>query len=320
VILYDRFPALERIPRAELCTLPSPVVRIDGLTDSAGFWVKRDDANAPTCGGNKVRSLEFLLGGLESGDTVVTVGGAGSTHVLSTAIHAARLGVRTVAVRWPHDMNPVADIVSRRIAELNPGNEIRRSTVLAILQARYYSATHSARFIPLGGATPLGILGHVNAALELAEQIRSNELPMPESVVLPLGSGGTVAGLVLGFAIAGLPITVVGARAGPRLFVNRIHVMNLVRRTSAFISRVTGERLPRVDSSRLRVVHDVYAGAYGRVLDRASGPADIFHAATGLTVDDTYSAKALVAAIDEARSAKGPVLFWLTFDARCLTN
>ena len=56
------------------------------------MWIKRDDLSAPAFGGNKARSLEFLLGGLGPGDMVLTVGGAGSTHILSTISHASGMG------------------------------------------------------------------------------------------------------------------------------------------------------------------------------------------------------------------------------------
>lgn len=318
--LFQRFPKLRAIPHTSLCTLPSPVHRLDGISPGADLWIKRDDLNAPLCGGNKVRSLEFLLGGLKPGQTVVTVGGAGSTHIMSTAIHANRLGVRTIGLRWVHDMNPVAESVSERIGGLMPGERVRKSAVLALLLARFQSFRKKARFIPIGGAVPLGILGHVNAALELASQIQNDEMPTPQRVVIPLGSGGTLAGLLLGFAIAGLPTEVVGARVGPRAFVNRRRVLALARRTGALIERATGGGLPPIDPHSLRIVQNVYGGAYGRPLDRAREAANILHSRTGIRLDDTYSAKAWVAALDECGTAKGPVLYWLTFDAKCLTN
>jgi D-cysteine desulfhydrase len=160
----------------------------------------------------------------------------------------------------------------------------------------------------------------VNAALELARQIENGEMPMPSRVVLPLGTGGTVAGMVLGFAIAGLPIVTVGARVGPRLFSNSRKVLSLASKTSRLITHLTGEPVPAVDSSKLRVVHHVYGGAYGRPLPRAGEAAKELHEATGIQLDETYSAKAWVAALDESRAAGGPVLFWLTFDASCLTS
>lgn len=316
--LLERLPALSSVPRVRLCRLPSPVECVR-LPDGREIWVKRDDLNAPLCGGNKARSLEFLLGGLHEGDTLVTSGGAGSTHVLSTAIHAGRLGLNVYATRWKHDMNPVATMVRDRVTTL-VGLAPGWSAPGALIRASWHSSRRRGRFIPVGGSTPLGALGHVNAGLELAAQVERGEMPVPDRIVVPLGSGGTTAGLLLGLAIAGLPTAVVGARVGPRLFVNRFSVMSLVRRTARFIASMTGEQLPVVNPAKLRIVHHVYAGGYGRPLAAASSPANILQTSAGITLDDTYSAKAWVAALDELRSAKGITLFWLTFDARCLTN
>jgi len=217
-------------------------------------------------------------------------------------------------------MNKVAESVSSSIEVMMPDSRVRQSSIVALTFARYRTWITRARYIPIGGSSPLGILGHVNAALELNEQIRAGILPMPEKIVLSLGSGGTTAGLLLGFAIAGLPIEIVGARVGPRAVVNRRRVLGLAKKTAAFIERLTGEKLPAVIPSNLRIVHDVYGGAYGRPLAEAEQAATILGEAARIRLDDTYSAKAWVAALAESRSARGPVLFWLTFDARCLTN
>ena len=316
--LFERFPSLKSVPRVSLCTLPSPVQKVE-LPGLDPLWIKRDDLNAPVSGGNKARSLEFLLGGLNEGDRVVTVGGAGSTHVLATTAHAARIGVTVESRRWTHDMNPAADIIARHVTD-RTARDPGRSAALALVTARLHAARSRTRFIPIGGSTPLGVLGHVNAALELASQIERGELPVPERVVVPLGSGGTTAGLLLGFAIAGVPTAVVGARVGPRLFVNRYAVLRLARATAAFIRLLSGTGVPPIDASRLHIAQHVYGGAYGRPLAAARDAANILQTAEGIGLDDTYSAKAWVAALDELRSGKGPVLFWLTFDARCLTN
>jgi len=323
--LLSRFPALRALPRAELGAFPSPVERLTGVAEGE-LWIKRDDLNAPVCGGNKVRALEFLLGGVRPGDSVVTVGGTGSTHVLCTAVHAARLGARTVAVRWPHDMNPVA----RAVAELAAREcaEVRSAWGAADGIARGYllSAARRVRgvrahWVPLGGSVPLGVLGHVNAALELAGQVAEGALPHPRRVVVPFGSGGTAAGLALGFAIAGLDTTLVAARVGPRIAVNRARLLRLARRTARLIERLTGAgagSLPR--PGRVEVAHQFYGGAYGRPLAAGEHAAAILHERAGLRVDATYGAKALAAALDSARAhaGDGPTLFWLTFDARVL--
>lgn len=317
--LVARFPALGELPRAQLCNLPSPIQSFPAR--ERDVWIKREDLNAPVCAGNKVRALEFLLGGLTEGDTVITTGGAGSTHVLATAAHASRLGVKTMACRWTHEMNPVANEVAAQILRAIPGSRVTWNPVFALAEARYHSSRKKIRYIPIGGTSPVGVLGHVNAALELSEQIASGEMPRPSSIVLPLGSGGTAAGLLLGLSIAGLTsIDVVGARVGPRIFANRARVLAVARAAARLIHRVTGERPSPPRPERFRVIQNVYGGAYGRTLEASRAPATLLHRTMGLRLDDTYSAKAWTAVFSERSTAKDPVLFWLTFDPTCLTS
>lgn len=314
--LYDRFPALRAIPRVSLCVLPSPVelATIDG-TD---VWIKTDGLNAAVCGGNKVRALEFLLAGIQAGETVLTVGGEGSTHVLATATHARRLGARVIGIRWRHEMNHSAYRVADMIADECVLSPVYGNTAIALLRAQLTRLTQQCRYIPIGGSTPLGVLAHVNAALELAAQVRAGELPAPTRVVVPLGSGGTVAGLSLGFAIAGLDTATIAVQVTPAIVANRLHVKRLISRTARLIERTTGERIARVPAQLLGIVRDAYGGAYGRLLPAATAAAHDLESATGIRLDDTYSAKAFVIALELARRADGTTLFWDTFDSRLL--
>lgn len=52
-------------------------------------------------------------------------------------------------------------------------------------------------FIPVGGSVPLGSLGYVNCAKEIAEQARALGVKF-DSIVSATGSGGTYAGLTYG--------------------------------------------------------------------------------------------------------------------------
>src|ERR1043166_597414 len=111
------------LPRVAIRDRPSPIERLAG--DKA-LWIKRDDLNAPRFGGNKVRSLEFLLGGIEAGERISTVGGRGSTHALTTAQWGAAFGAHTSVALWPQEMNPVADRVSAAISECASVRQIGR--------------------------------------------------------------------------------------------------------------------------------------------------------------------------------------------------
>jgi len=314
--LVRRFPALAAIPRARLGRFPTSVERLEGFRDVDSLWVKHEDLSSDVLGGNKVRSLEFLLGRLAEGDTVLTLGGVGSTHVLATAVHAARLGARTIAVRWQHDMHASAhEVAERTVAEC--AEVVTASNfVTAIPPLIRIRLTRHPHYIPLGGSTPLGTLGHVNAALELAEQVEAGELPEPVRLVVPLGSGGTAAGLALGFAIAGMETKVVGARVGPRIGANRWRVLRLAERTRQLIARYTGREPSPVRGDRVTVSHDLYGGAYARPHPTAEHAAVLVDELRGWRLDATYSAKAFAAALDMASEHRTPTLFWMTFDAR----
>ena len=76
---------------------PTPAQRVDGLSaPGSELWIKRDDRTNDVYGGNKVRKLEWLLADAkERGATrVVTVGAAGSHHVLATTYSAGRWASR----------------------------------------------------------------------------------------------------------------------------------------------------------------------------------------------------------------------------------
>jgi D-cysteine desulfhydrase len=316
--LVDRFPTLASLPRAGLLSgLPTPVLP---STLAPGLWLKRDDLTASPIGGNKVRALDFLLGGLAPNEEVLTAGARGSTHALTTVVHAKRLGARTSVVRWPQELNEVARSVARRIEAEADVTYATRTVPGAYWRALRIRLSREVRWVPAGGTSPLGILGHVEGALELAGQVAAGQCPAPARVVVPLGSGGTAAGLVLGLALAGLPTQVVGVRVVPWVVANRARVLRLAARAARLIERVApGSHVPPPSPNRLHVAEGYFGGAYGR--ETADGRVAATHFATThgpAALEPTYTAKAFAAAL--ARCDGQPTLFWLTFDSRWLVE
>jgi 1-aminocyclopropane-1-carboxylate deaminase/D-cysteine desulfhydrase-like pyridoxal-dependent ACC family enzyme len=284
---------------------------------SPSLWIKRDDLCADPIGGNKVRALEFLLGSVKQGDVVVTVGSAGSTHALSVATYGRRLGARVALGRWKQEMNPAAIRVADRIARETKDAPVFANPVLAYAWAMHQHL-RGAHWIPAGGSTPLGVLGHVNAGLELVDQIDAGALPQPRRVVVPLGTGGTAAGLALAFAIAQREITVVAVRVVPKIVARRRRVVSLANGTARLIARTANTQVPRVRPERIIVAHEEYGGAYGRETDTGKSAGARLRAESSVVLDATYSAKAFAHA--ETLAADGDTLFWLTFDSRTLSG
>ena len=314
--LIERFPKLAELSRISLGSFPTPVEQIHGL-DGREIWIKRDDLSGNPLGGNKVRSLEFLLATVRAGNHVLTVGATGSTHALSTATYAAQLGARTTVMTWPQEMNAEADAVAKRMREMA---DVVRSpfAIIAMLRAMLLRLRDPVVWVPPGGSSPRGVLGHVNAGLELAGQIARGECPRPSAIVLPLGTGGTAAGVALGLAIAGVRTRIIMARVVPRVVANRVRVRSLMRRTAELIQKRTGELVTLPPLRSMEVVHQQFGGAYGRATEGGRSAAAELQRLHAVRADTTYSAKALAAALSLRLSA--PVMFWHTFDGRWIVT
>src|SRR5579884_1678590 len=127
--LIERFPSLARIPRVALGVYPTPVAPLDTVHRS--LWIKRDDLSGDPLGGNKVRALEFLLGPVNRGDRVVTVGSAGSTHALAVATYGKRLGAHVLVGRWRQEMNASAAAVATQVDRVAERSRVFHSVIAA---------------------------------------------------------------------------------------------------------------------------------------------------------------------------------------------
>ncbi|MEM1414786.1 MAG: pyridoxal-phosphate dependent enzyme, partial [Myxococcota bacterium] len=240
-LLGSRFPRLSMLPHVPLVRA-TPVER--HALDEGELWVKRDDLVAERYGGNKTRKLEWLLGDARARDAraLLTAGAWGSHHVLATTRYGTAWGFDVHAVLAPQRRTPHVDENLR--AGLGLGLHAHPVTSgprvlpeLVRVQAALRARGLRPYRIPFGGSSPVGALGYVEAGLELAQQIQARELDEPDAVVVALGSGGTVAGLSVGLAAAGLTTKVVGVRVTPRAVANAARVRRLIAKIIAHLRR-----------------------------------------------------------------------------------
>jgi D-cysteine desulfhydrase len=319
-LLERRFPGL-RGRRAALGDLPTPIRTLD-VGGGRQLWVKDESRSAESYGGNKVRKLAWLLPRLAGRRSLVTVGAVGSNHVLATAHHAGRVGLRTHAVLVPQ---PDAPGVRRNAAVTAAlahrtwpaSNEVAAVGALArAVGAAWREDGRRPAVVWIGGSTPVGLLGWVEAALELDAQVTAGLLPAPARIVVPAGSGGVAAGLLVGLSLTGLRAEVHAVRVADPVWANRGAIAvqaHAVRR----VLRRAGADVPRPDLRRLTLDTGWLGGGYGSPTAAGTAAAELAGQA-GMVTEPTYSAKALAAALHLARRDPRPLLWIDTANARPL--
>ncbi len=296
-----------------LAHLPTPLEPADRLGAVLGLpagqlFVKRDDCTGLAGGGNKARKLNYLCADAlaQGADTLVTGGGRQSNHVRMTIAAANRLGLRAVAVLSSDEpATPSGNVVLDYV--LAPEFVWAGRLAYYPLEERIAEVCDELRAagrvpyqIPIGGATPVGALGYVDAADEIVSQLGRT----PALVVTADGSGGTHAGLVAGFGDHAL---VVGFDVGTRPDLD-----DVVPREASAAAALAGRDEP---VGEVRVDHDHFGADYGAPTDLAREALHLFATTEGLLLDPVYSGKAaagLVAYARDGRLPDGPIVFMHT--------
>jgi D-cysteine desulfhydrase len=328
--LFRAFPVLrQRLAMARCTLLPTRTHRLEKLGRALGvgeLWIKRDDETSPHYGGNKPRKLDFVLGDAlaRRARSVITFGGIGTHHGLATAIFARRFGLRCI-LGLVHQ--PVTAKVRHGLLLAQAyGAELHyRATAARLLpeMIRVYARELLRRqrpyFIPAGGSSLSGVLGFVNAALELREQVEAGALPEPDWIVAPVGTGGSLAGLTLGLKLAGLRSRVVGVLVNDIFPPNAGRIARLANRAHARLRRLAPD-LPwvHVAAAEIALVRNHLGRGYGVPSEPARRARDELERLEGITAETTSTGKCLAALGDLVQQAPyrgGRILYWHTFSS-----
>jgi len=337
--LFNQYPRLEeKLPYISLGEFPTPVQKLERLGEelSVGhLYIKRDDLSGKLYGGNKPRKLEFILGSALCSGTreVITFGGAGSNHALATAIYARQAGLKSISMLMTQ---PNARYVRRNLlmshycgAELHScGAQLESvwnmplvylATIYQLLRCRLKSGRFP-KLIPPGGSSPFGVIGFVNAALELKEQIANGDMLEPEYIYVACGTMGTAAGLILGLRAAKLNCRVVSVRVTSEKFVNTQGMIKLINKANSLIHSLDASfPIFEFSAADIDIRNDYFGKQYALFTKEGMEAVSLIKDCEGIKLEGTYTGKTLAALIDDAKRGKlqhNTALFWNTLNSR----
>ena len=315
--LIELFPELEEsLPSLRLGTAPTPLRPLSALGGGpAEIWLKDESRFGDGgWGGNKVRKLEWLIPEAKrrGRSTLLTVGGLGTNWGLACALYGREHGLKTILTLIDQ---PVDDHVRAQLERLKAsGAEIHftHSKAKTIAVVPWLMLRHRPYYLPAGGSSPVGALGAVEIALELAAQVDRDEIPAPSHVVTAVGSGGTAAGLVLGLRLAGLDTKVLAVVVNDTLRLDSPALLKLAGK-SAKLLRERGADLGdlHLDGNNLIVVDDQLGAGYGHPTPAAREASELASERADLELDPVYTAKAMAALLEmnDGRLGDRPVVF-----------
>ncbi len=300
---------------------PTPVEHLPELSrifEGPEIYIKRDDLTGVGLSGNKVRKLEFLLAEAreQNCDCVITCGGAQSNHARTTAVAAAKVGlgchlVLRDAAQARIDGNLfINHLVGAEVHNVTADEYEQVEEVMHALATKLSGDGHCPYVIPEGGSNETGALGYMLAVKELSEQLRERNLRL-DHIVVPVGSGGTLAGLLLGKYLFDLPATIYG-----------INVCD----DKAYFVRVVGKLLKAtvrkfdlqidVPRSAIRIIDGYVGKGYGLCGQEEIDIIKLVAMREGLILDPVYTGKAMLGLSEQIREgtfrASETVLFWHT--------
>lgn len=298
---------LNDFPRYALSTFPTPLEQAPRLSKELGIklLIKRDDVVELALGGNKVRKLEFLIGDALSKDydAVITTGATHSNHARLTAAAAVKAGLRAYLVLTPPGNNePKGNLLLDKLlgaevvfTESDPVREMER------LADDLREKGLKPYIIPAGGASPVGVLGYVEAAAELMEQVRALGKGI-DYVVLADGTCAMHAGLLLGLRAIGVKeVKVVGISVGKAKGTARDTVRHLIDEASELL----GIENP-VRERDIVIVDDYVFGGYGNITREVVEAMKLAATKEAIILDPVYTGKAFAGMVDMARNGYFP--------------
>lgn len=308
---------LEKTERVPLMPAPTPLHRLHRLEEQWGcrdIYIKRDDMTGIGPGGNKIRSLEYILGeAVKEGSRVILAAGPAQSNLCTlTAAACAKLGLDCELVHNGAEpekkegnllLNQILGVKSHFLGEVD--SDVRNAFVEELFE-KYCKEGRNPYVVRNGATTGRGALGYTAAVPELMKQCREQGIS-GMTIFAPGGNGGVAAGLVYGNAVMGNPFRIVIVSVEDDRENLRRHIADTVGEVEAITGIPAGKPVEELCS-----IEDGFRGQ-GWGVNTSESAREIFEfaRAEGIFIENIYNSKVLVGMRDwlEKGKTKGPVCY-----------
>lgn len=258
------------------------------VLDAAGvrLLIRREDLNHPFVSGNKWWKLRYNLEeAVHSGtNTILTFGGAYSNHIYATAAACHELGLKSIGIIRGEETPPVNSTLAfvmekgMLIHYLSRDDYRKKSqqTFIDDLGRRF----GDFYLIPEGGTNELAIKG----CEEMAQTFSTVDF---DYLFLPVGTGGTIAGLIKGM------------RAGPHIVGVTVLKGDFLQNEIQSLLRTQGN-IPTVYGN-WSLLTSYHHGGYARVTHELVEFMQAMSVEHDLPLDPVYTGKLLWAVMEEIK-------------------
>ena len=299
--------SIVKLPRVALGHWPTPLHELQRLSANLGgprIFVKRDDLTGLALGGNKCRKLEYVLADAKQRgiDALITSGSSQSNFALQMAAAARKLEMEPylMLVKGVHVETQgnllLHNILNSTVTILEVSDPSEMFTTMPKkmneLADKLRSKGRNPLVIPAGAFTPLGTAGWVNAAEEISQQLQDQRIDV-NYVVLANGSGGTQAGLALGFKQLKVPFEVIGISVLNEKTEAKNIVVNQITETAKLLSLdVT------ITPGEITIYDDYIGQGYGVPTKGCIEAIRVVAQTEAIFLDPVYTGKAMSGLID----------------------
>ncbi len=292
--------------RVALANLPTPIYRLSQLSEGLGgpqIYIKRDDLTGIEFSGNKIRKLEFVAAqALANGNNVlITCGGLQSNHARATAAVAARLGLKAHLVlsgsgdNLPEGNFLLDQLFGAKITLLPNSSKQSMDEHMQIVAQEYIDHGDNPMVVPLGASDATGCWGYIHAVGEMVDQFNTLGW-QPDAIVIPTGSGGTQAGLILGKEIFGLKSQVIGICVSENSHYFREKITRIIQEFDHKYDHQT-----RILPEDIKVLDDYVGAGYGLADKPLIRFISELARLEAILIDPVYTGKALFGLVSEIR-------------------